>query len=79
MMPTEQALREALAALLEQDPADVDPTALLSDLGVDSLIGLRLIRKIHDLTGRQIELEWLYDYPTIQHLAAFLDAPAGSA
>lgn len=79
MMTTEQSLRAALAALLERDPEEVDVTAHLSDLGVDSLIGLRLSRTIHDLTGRDIELEWLYDYPTIRQLAAFLDAQAEAA
>lgn len=74
MTLTEQVLQGALAALLELDPAKVTVTAHLSDLGVDSLIGLRFSRKIHDLTGREVELEWLYDYPTIKQLAALLDA-----
>jgi acyl carrier protein len=52
-------------------------TTSFADLGMDSLVGLRFSRKIQDLLGVEIELEWLFDYPTIRQLSEFLDEPFG--
>jgi acyl carrier protein len=68
----EQFLQDTLAGLLECDPAALSITDEFGEQGVDSLIGLRLARKIQDFTGQEIELEWLFDYPSIGTLAAFL-------
>lgn len=78
MTDLEQSLQTLLASLVERETAQISVTQLLSEQGVDSLIGLRFARKIQDLTGREVELEWLYDYPTIRQLANFLSA-SGSA
>lgn len=69
----EQYIRDALAVLMDMPAQDISITDDLSEQGVDSLVGLRLARKIEEYTGRAIELEWLYDYPTIAGLAGFIE------
>ena len=71
-MNYEQALRDALAALMEVDPSALALDQRLDEQGVDSLIGLRFARKVEDLTGAPVDLEWIYDYPTLAALAAHL-------
>ena len=77
-MNYELALRDALGALLEIDPAALVPDQRLDEQGVDSLLGLRFARKVEDLLGAPVELEWIYDYPTIATLAAYLEQRAAS-
>ena len=67
-------LRIALADLLEVAPEDISLTADLGEQGVDSLLALRLARKIADATGCEIDLEWLFDHPNLEQLAGFLEA-----
>ena len=73
----EQHLREALAELLGSEVHKVSVTTSFADLGMDSLTGLRFSRKIQDLLGVEMELEWLFDYPTIRQLSQFLDGRFG--
>ncbi|WP_162253026.1 acyl carrier protein [Duganella sp. Root1480D1] len=75
----EQELRMLLAGLLQVPPEQLASGSTLSELGVDSLLGLRFARKIQDTTGTEFDLEWLFDYPTIEQLAAFLARPAGQS
>jgi polyketide synthase PksN len=75
----EQHLRAALAEVLESETHEVSVTTPFADLGVDSLVGLRFSRKIQDLVNAEIELEWLFDYPTIRQLSQFLDGRFGGS
>lgn len=77
----EQYLHTALAELMAIDPAQLSLTTPLTEQGVDSLIGLRLARKIQDLIGDEVEveLEWIFDYPSIAELAQFLTTRFGHA
>lgn len=77
MTEREQHLRDALAELLDSKVDKVSVTTPFADLGMDSLVGLRFSRKIQDLLGVEIELEWLFDYPTIRQLSQFLDERIG--
>jgi aryl carrier-like protein len=83
MTQLENYIRDALASLMEMPAHAISVTEDLNEQGVDSLVGLRLARKIEEHTGAAIELEWLYDYPTIAGLAGFLEqrthAPAPAA
>ncbi|MFC3377479.1 acyl carrier protein [Rugamonas sp. CCM 8940] len=79
MSMLEQGLRDVLAQLIEVDPQQLSVTVNLSEQGVDSLLGLRFARKIEDLTGSPVELEWLFDYPTIRQLAGFLEQRAATS
>jgi polyketide synthase PksN len=70
----EAMLSAELAHILEVPVGDIDPTAPFHTFGVDSLAGLRLTRVLEDHLDTEVELEWLYDYPSIRELAIFLDA-----
>jgi acyl carrier protein len=73
MTKYETCLRQLLAELLETPAQEVALDQTLAELGVDSLIGLRFARRINDALGIEVELEWLFDYPTIAQLAALLE------
>jgi acyl carrier protein len=73
MTVLETFLQAALATALTCEPNDVSITEDFGVHGVDSLVGLRFARRIQDHLGREIEIEWLYDHPSIAQLAAFLE------
>jgi acyl carrier protein len=74
MTPRESSLREMLAELMEIEARELSLTMTFAEQGVDSLVGLRFARRIQDVTGIDVELEWVFDYPTIRQLAKFIDA-----
>ncbi|MFJ2479053.1 acyl carrier protein [Pseudomonas sp. NPDC087598] len=74
MKDLESRLRVELATLLGIDSTQLSPTAKFDELGVDSLIGLRFARKVHDLTDIEIDIESVFDYPTLTQLVTFLEA-----
>jgi len=76
MTQSEQCLVDILAELTETGAGSISVTATLDQQGVDSFVALRLARAIHERTGVEIELESLFDYPTVRQLAAHLDAHA---
>lgn len=70
-------LRDALADLMGVDPSEVSLTNSFAEQGLDSLVGLRLARKLQDALEIEIELEWLFDYPSIRELSQFLENHLG--
>lgn len=79
MTKYEATLRDILAELLELQASQVNIERTLAEQGVDSLIGLRFARRIHDVLGREVELEQLLDHPTIVALAGLLERPPAEA
>jgi len=77
MSSRERFLRSALAELMEVDEHVLSPTMSFAEMGVDSLIGLRFSREIQEHVQAEIELEWLFDHPTLCQLADFLDQQFG--
>lgn len=77
MSMRERWLRDVVAELMEVDASQISAEQSFSEQGVDSLIGLRLTRKLEDRLGVEVELEWLFDHPSIQALARFLDEHFG--
>ena len=77
MSSREQLLRNALAGVIEVDAQDVSLTVPFAEQGVDSLLGLRFVRQVQDLLDTEIELEWMFDHPTIRQLSDFLDKQFG--
>jgi hypothetical protein len=69
----EEIVRRALGSVLEVSADSLVPTALFADYGVDSLIGLRFARRLEEELDAPVEIEWLFDHPTIRQLAVFLD------
>ena len=57
---TEDVVRHELSAVLKLgDPADIDLTAALFDLGLDSLLALDLRKRLRRGTGRSVPLAGL--------------------
>ena len=73
MTQRERDVKAALAAVMELEPSQLSLTLTFAEQGLDSLMALRFARKIQDLFGSDIELEWLFDHPTIAQLCRFLD------
>ena len=77
MSKRESWLIAALADVLEVDASQISATESFAQIGVDSLLGLRLTRKLEDQLGVEVELEWVFDHPSIRELAGFLDGRFG--
>jgi aryl carrier-like protein len=78
MSSREQLLRSALAELIDVDAHAVCVNTPFAEQGIDSLLGLRFVRRVQDLLGAEVELEWLFDHPSIRELSAFLDERFGA-
>jgi acyl carrier protein len=70
----ERALRDTLASFLSIDPGSLTASTNLFELGIDSLLGLRLIRKLNETLDLDLELDSLFDHPTLGELAQAIDA-----
>jgi len=73
MTKLEQTLTNKLADLLEVDSGQIGLHVTFADLGVDSIVGLRFMRTIQELVGGDVELECIFDYPTISELSRYLE------
>ncbi len=73
MAETERFLIEALTKLLGPDDKTLGPATNFSEIGLDSITGLRFCREIGERIGEEAEFEWLYDYPSVRELAKFLN------
>lgn len=74
----ETHLQQALATLLDVEAQQISPTASFDDMGLDSLLGLRFARQVGELIGDEIDLEWIFDYPTVRELSGFLEQRAAA-
>jgi|GEM_PF-5715654 len=73
MADVKKIVREALAHELQVDAQGLCGSTTFADCGLDSLSGLRFARRLEEELGITIELEWLFDSPTIDELARALD------
>ncbi|MFS2008240.1 acyl carrier protein [Duganella sp. CT11-25] len=74
MSKTEQLLLLTLAHLLKAPAESLSLTVPIDEQGVDSFLGLRFVRAIQKATGFELDLTTLTDRPTLQELAALIDA-----
>jgi len=65
-------MQEILAELMSVERNSILPTKTFYELGLDSFLGLRFARKLEDKFSIKIDLEWVYDYPTLQQFSMFL-------
>ena len=65
-------LIEGLAGALYADVAEIDPDQLFIDLGLDSVIGVELVRWINTTFQINLAATALYDHPTVNQLASHL-------
>jgi acyl transferase domain-containing protein/enoyl-CoA hydratase/carnithine racemase len=62
-----------LAKALYMNPSDVDVDRQLVDMGLDSILGVEWIQTINKKYDLRLTATTLYDHPTIDALAAFLE------
>ncbi|ROP34829.1 ketoacyl-synthetase-like protein [Saccharothrix texasensis] len=76
-----ERVRDEVAAVLGFDADDVDPDVGFFELGLDSVMALKLRTRLEVVTGRTLSTTTLFTYPTVTGLAAKLaaDAPAAPA
>ncbi|HEY9857226.1 MAG TPA: acyl carrier protein [Stenomitos sp.] len=74
---TRQALEDWLVERLTQDlnlEQEIDVRRPFSYYGLDSVMAISLAADLEDMLGRELEPTLLWDFPTIEALAAFLVA-----
>ncbi len=62
------------AEVLCLGPEEIPVNRRLSDLGMDSIIGVELINRLNKEFGTELKKSVLYEYPDIQGLSAFIDS-----
>lgn len=77
MSVREEKLQCILCEVLGVGESEVSATSSFSELGMDSLLGLRFARRLQDAFGVEVEPEWLFDHPRVDQLANFLDQHLG--
>jgi acyl transferase domain-containing protein/cation diffusion facilitator CzcD-associated flavoprotein CzcO/acyl carrier protein/nucleoside-diphosphate-sugar epimerase len=68
-----EELRESLANILDVDTKSLDENARFVDLGLDSIIGVEWVRFINKKYALTIPATKIYDYPTIEQFAIYLE------
>ncbi|WP_182882210.1 type I polyketide synthase [Microbispora sp. H10949] len=72
-------VQEQVAVVLghsSQEPVDADRA--LSELGFDSLAAIELRKRLSAMTGLSLPSTLVFDYPTCQAIAAYLDGEIGA-
>jgi acyl carrier protein len=64
---------EAAAVLLEKDPSRLVADKTFLDLGFDSLDAVEFRNRVADATGVEISKTVVFEYPTIEGIAAFVE------
>ena len=71
---TEARIVRCVADAIHLRPEDVDRTKQFSDYGVDSIVGVKLVNAISDEFGLVLRTTILFDYPSVEELARYLDS-----
>ena len=69
-------LRRLLARTLDLSADSIDPTRPFASFGLDSLTATRLAGQLQEELGRPVSPTLVYDYPTLNALAAYLSGQA---
>ena len=72
----ENWLRERVSAYLKLDSSEIDCDLPLSHYGMDSMLSLKLIGDISNLTKREVEPTLLWEFPTVSALVARITSEA---
>jgi acyl carrier protein len=79
MMSYEHLLAQTIAEVMGLAPDSVSRSRSFFEQGMDSLAGLRICRRLGDRLGFEVDIEWVFDHPTIDLLASFLRERAAEA
>lgn len=64
-----QSLLDIISAALDMEPSKVDPEKGLSEYGVDSISGLRIMQRVQQRYGQQIPMTAIIEEPTLNRLS----------
>ncbi|WP_446040219.1 SDR family NAD(P)-dependent oxidoreductase, partial [Streptomyces sp. SID1121] len=65
---------DTLCGHLYLDPNEIDPQLTFSEMGVDSLGAVEIVRDLNQHFGLDLDSVAVYDHPTLDRLANFVDA-----
>ena len=65
-------LTSYLAFLLEEEPDSIDTELSFDSYGIDSAAAVSLVADLEDWMGTELDPTIVYDYPSVDLLAAFL-------
>jgi acyl transferase domain-containing protein/acyl carrier protein len=68
----EQLLLEIVQELLKVAPGTIDLDLAVSDLGVDSIVAIDLVRRINQVLGCSLPTTRIFDFPSVRRLAGHL-------
>lgn len=69
-----EELKESLSEILYIDSNRIETNKEFVELGLDSIIGVEWVRKLNQKYGTNYMATIVYEYPTIEKMAAFLTA-----
>jgi acyl carrier protein len=61
-----------VAEYLKVAPGSVSPQVVFSELGLSSVQAVELTAELEDFSGRKIPATLVYEYPTIEDVAAYV-------
>lgn len=61
-----------LGELLEIEPNEIDPKTPFERYGLDSAAAVGLAGDLEEWLELEVDITWLYDYPTIAELSEYL-------
>ncbi|MCU4120424.1 acyl carrier protein [Variovorax sp. N23] len=67
-----------LADCLKIEPSRIEAHVVLSEYGLDSMQAVMMSGDISELTGREVPPNILYEYPTVDQLAAYMEKLSGT-
>jgi acyl carrier protein len=75
----DRAICEALAQVLEIPESRIQPDIPFLDFGLDSLTAIEMVKVLNQRLGSDLRTMDLYNYPTVERLAARLGPPPPAA
>lgn len=72
-------LRETLSELLDIPAAEIAGTQPFADLGLDSIFGIQLIRRLNQHLGCDVQAAQVYEQPTVDALAGYYAQHIGAS
>jgi len=72
-----QRLKMIIGDALHLEPEDIDTENVFTELGMDSINGVEILREINSIYATTLEGAILYDYPTVTLLAAHIQGITG--